>query len=121
MRKAISTLLICIIFIGCKKDKICDCVMPYQIYYLQAKLTQTSDISCHLPVLDFSEDSVRIRNITGLTDLTFTAKYLPAGLVIQGQKMYVSVTTLPQGENPACNALGIPYPAIKVVDAKPRN
>lgn len=124
MKKAIITLLTGIVFIACKKDHrepVCDCITPYQVSYLKAKLAQTSDISCYLPVLDFSEDSLRIRSLTRLNNLVFTVKYLPAGLIIQGQKIYAAVTDLPAGEVSPCNTLGIPYPQLKVVDAKPRD
>lgn len=73
MKYIILLLLTCLIFAGCKKEKvdpICGCATPYQIYYLKAKVTQTSDIACSLPVLDFSEDSLRIRDLTKLSNLT---------------------------------------------------
>ncbi len=121
MKSAVITLLICIIFVSCKKDSkepICGCVLPYHIYYLKAKVVHTSDISCYLPVLDFSEDSLRIRNQTKLNNLTFIVKNLPANLIVQDQKIYVSVESLLAGEQPVCNTLGIPLPPLKVVDAK---
>ena len=95
--------------------------MPYQIYYLKAKLIQTSDISCGIPALDFSEDSLRIRNITGLNNLIYGVINLPENYRVQDKKLYVSVTTLKPEEEFPCNMLGIILPRLKVTDAKNRD
>ena len=121
MKSGVATFLICITFFACNKEQVCDCVIPYQVSYLKAKVTQTSDISCYRPVLDFSEDSLRIRALTKLNNLTFTAINLPPNYIINNQKVYVSVVTLPTEEEFPCNTLGILLPRLKVVDAKARD
>jgi hypothetical protein len=123
MKNSIFLLLLSIAIVvgGCKKEQICDCPMPYQIYYLKAKVTQTNDLSCGKPVLDFADDSLRIRSQAQSNSLAFTVINLPANFIVQNQKLYVSVAALQPSEAFACNTLGIPYPSLKIVDAKPRD
>lgn len=106
---------------GCKKGKICDCATPFQVYCLKAKVIQTNDIACHLPVLDFTEDSVRIRNITSLNTLEFSVINLPNEYIIKDKQLYVMVSLLKPEEEFACNTFGIVYPHVKVTDVKNRN
>lgn len=123
MRPVIVALLTCFTFFGCVKDKEknCGCVMPYQIYYFKAKVSQISDISCYKPVLDFSEDSIRIRTITNLNNLTYSVINLPSNYIIQDKNLYVSVTALKPEEEYTCNTLAITLPHLKVIDAKSRD
>ena len=105
---------------ACNKGRICDCPMPYQIYYLKATVVTSSDLSCNRPVLEFSEDSERIRLITGAEGLTYVGQTLNSTLNVTGQKLYVSVTKMPASEEFACNTMGLNYPHLKVLDAKAR-
>jgi hypothetical protein len=116
-----AILLTCLLASGCAKEKNCGCVIPSHIYYLKAKVVQTNDIACGKPVLDFSEDSVRMRMITSLDNNIYSVINLPAGLIIQDKKLYVSVTTLKPEEEFACNTLGIIFPHVKITDAKNRD
>jgi hypothetical protein len=120
MKYTVISLIACITFSGCNKEKVCNCVMPYQIYYLKAKVIQTSDISCNMPVLDFSEDSLRIRSLTNLDNLIYTISNLQSNYIIQNQKLYVSIVSLKPNEEFPCNTIGILLPRLKVVDAKKR-
>ena len=95
--------------------------MPYEIYYLKAKVAQTSDLSCYKPNLDFSEDSVRIRALTNLNNLVFTVVGLPESYRIQDKKLYVAVTALKPEDDFICNHMGIALPALKITDAKNRD
>lgn len=118
MKNAIL-LLTCCASLSCTKEKDC-CVMPYQIYYLKATVLQTSDISCHSPVLGFSDDSERIRMQTKIIDLSFNVSSLPEQYRIQGQKLYVLVESPKPPEIYICNMLGIPLPQLKVTKIEPR-
>ncbi|OQY96381.1 MAG: hypothetical protein B6D37_02485 [Sphingobacteriales bacterium UTBCD1] len=110
-----------VFLLSCKKgNKECDCVWPFQLYYLKAEVIQTSDLSCRRPVLSFSEDSLRIRSITGLKDLFYVCDELPASVNIVAEKLYVKVRKLKAGEFFACLDIGISYPGIKVLDARKR-
>lgn len=120
MKYTLPLFISCLILLGCKKENNSASLEPYQIYYLKSTVVQTSDISCSMPVLNFSEDSLRIRNLTNLNSLNYTAANLLSGYTIQNQKLYVSVAVLPKDEEFPCNTLGIMFPRLKVIDAKPR-
>ncbi len=114
MKSGLIILLIASCFIGsCKKDN-------DRIAYLKADVIQTSDISCYLPLLDFTEDSVRIRSLTSVNGIKFTVIKLPKNFNILNKKLYVSVTALDPKEEFPCNTLGIPYPRLKILDVKER-
>ncbi|SRR5258706_16173097 len=119
--KFLVAILAGVLFSACVKNGKCDCVMPYQIYYLKAKVVQVRDVSCNLPGLDFSEDSVRIRQVTNINNLLYSVIRLPAGYIAQDKKLYVSVIKLTPEEEFPCNTLGIPFPHLKIVDAKDRD
>jgi len=118
-------ILFCLVFAftfyGCAKKRDCGCVMPYQVYYLKAKVVQTSDFCCYKPNLDFSEDSLRIHTLTNLNNLVFTVAGLPDGYRVQDKKLYVLVTALKPEDAFICNTMGLPLPALKVTDAKERD
>jgi hypothetical protein len=108
-------------FYGCSKGKICGCAPPYQIYYLRAKVVQTSDLSCGRPILDFTEDSTHVRYISGINDLTYAVTTLPATMNVVDKKLYVFVTLLKPEEDFICHGLGVSFPHLKLTDAKPRD
>jgi hypothetical protein len=114
-------LAFCLLLWGCVKRHDCGCVMPYQIYYLRARVVQTSDVSCGLPVLDFSEDSTRIRMTTNLDNVDYAVIQLPPAATVLNKMLYVSVALLKPEEQFTCNALGINYPRVKIMDWKDRN
>ncbi len=120
MKYTLLCLIACFTFLGCNKEKVCSCVTLYQIYYLKAKVIQTNDISCNMPVLDFSEDSLRIRSLTNTDNLMYIASKLQSDYIIQNQKLYVSVVSLKPSEEFPCNTIGIVLPRLKIVDAKKR-
>jgi hypothetical protein len=120
MLRAFIIPILLIAGLACNKGHICDCPMPYQIYYLKASVVTSSDLSCNRPVLEFSEDSSRIRLITGAEGLTYVGQSLNSGLNVTGQKIYVSVSKMPASEEFACNTMGLNYPHLKVIDAKVR-
>lgn len=78
MKTLSAFLLISCLVTGCRKSS-------NQTSYIKAIVVQTSDISCNLPVLDFSEDSIKIRNLTGRGDLMFAVLQLTANLNIQNK------------------------------------
>lgn len=113
-------LFFCLLMFSCEKAPTCDCQVPYQVYYFKARVIQTNDISCYKPVLDFSEDSLRIRDLTNSKDLVYSVINLPEQYIIQGQALYVMVETLKEEEEFPCNALGLSRPHLDVKDAKER-
>ena len=112
--KTLSIFLLVSSFVfSCKKDN-------NETYYLKAKVIFTSDISCNLPVLDFSEDAIRLRSLTQLNAIDYSVIDLPSNFNIQDKKLYVSVAILKPEEEFPCNDLGIGYPHLKIVDVKAR-
>ncbi|HRH49577.1 MAG TPA: hypothetical protein PLP23_12555 [Panacibacter sp.] len=112
--KTLSIILLsCFCFSGCKKDN-------NETYYLKAKVIFTRDIACNLPVLDFSEDSIRLRSLTQLAAIDYSVINLPSVFNIQDKKLYVSVAILKPEEEFPCNDLGIGYPHLKIINVKAR-
>jgi hypothetical protein len=115
MRILLATLLVlCVVAGSCKKE---DEVSGL----LKATVFELSDVSCSAPVLDFSEDSVKIRRFTGQPNLRYVVVGLPSEHFIQDKKLYVSLRMLRPEEDFPCNTLGYSYPHIKVVTAERRN
>jgi len=113
--------IICIAFCGCIKSKVCDCPIPYQVDYMKATIIETSDVSCSLPVLDFSEDSIRARTLSGKNNLQYTVIQLPESKKVRSKKVYVSAQTLKPEEEFPCITLGYSYPHLKIMDVKDRD
>ena len=107
-------IIIVLTLTSCQKDA------NEQSTWLKATVVDTKDINCTLPVLNFNDDSVRVRLFTGNHDLTYVVKGFPSQLNIQGNKVLVQVAILKSGESFACLTLGPSWPAIKILDAKGR-
>lgn len=121
MRKLIACTTLSFLFFGCVKQTDCGCTMPYQVYYLKAKVSLTSDFACGKPLLDFTEDSARVRLLSASDMPLYTVNTLPQNLNIAGKKLYVSVTIPKPDEIAPCNTMGISYVPLKLLDAKPRD
>ena len=108
--------------VACKKDHdhICDCLLPYQIYYLKAAVIETRNLDCGRPLLDFTEDSARIHLTTGIKQEKFIMTSLDPSLNVLNKKLYVSVKMTGSEDYFACTTLGPSYPGLKLLDAKPR-
>jgi hypothetical protein len=119
MRKTIIVFSLLFLF-SCKRERPCDCELPYQSYYLKAEVIQTSDMNCGRPVVSFAEDAVRIRMITGLPDLHYIAAGLPADFNQLNRKLYINTGLLKPDEEFSCAAYGPSYAKIKVLEVKPR-
>ena len=89
--------------------------------YLKAKVVITKDLSCGFPVIDFSEDSVKIRRLTGVQRLRYTAINLPADYIVQDKKLFITVAIPGPAEDYFCTAMGIWYPHLKTLKVKGRN
>jgi hypothetical protein len=88
---------------------------------LNAIVEDTKDMNCGFPRLNFSEDSIKVRAITGEKyHLSFVSKGLPAELNMQGVKVRVLIENLKPEESFLCLTWGPNYPAIKIVSAKKR-
>ncbi len=111
--------LLIILFLFCLSNFSCN-KKSNESYYLKAKVIITSDVSCSLPVLDFSEDSIAIRNLTKHNDITYTVLQLPENFNIKNKNLYVSVKVLMPAEEFPCNTLGIFYPHLKILQVKDR-
>ena len=93
--------------------------------WVNATVFTTRDISCGTPVLNFYEDSIKVRAFmadTGISGhfLNYVVREFPAAINIQGKKVLVQISRLKPGEFFICNHLGISWSALKVLDAKPR-
>jgi hypothetical protein len=109
----ISLLILSLHFLSCKKSNT-------ETYFFKAKVVQANDISCNLPVLDFSEDSSRIRILTKRNDINYSVVKLPSNFNIQNKKLYLSIANLQSEEEFSCNTLGISYPHLKILDVRKR-
>jgi hypothetical protein len=107
-------IIIVLTLTSCQKDT------NEQSIWLKATVVNTKDINCSLPVLNFNDDSLKVRVLTGNHDLTYVVKTLPSQLNIQGNKVLVQVANLKPGESFACLTFGPNWPAIKILDAKAR-
>ena len=121
MKNKIMALITCLTAVGCTKQETGNCIGPYQYCYLKATVAQESDISCYKPLLDFTEDSTKIKALTDTNGFIFSAIGLEENLNIRNKKLYVSVRLLQTGEFFPCNDLGIYFYPLKVLDAKARD
>ena len=114
MKQIFFSLLIVYTFVlGCNKS-------IDEPRYFKAKVVQTSDVSCLLPVLDFSEDVVGIRNFTNRDEINYTVLNLPSSFNIQNKLLFVEVTALKSIDEIPCNTFGITYPRLKILAVKDR-
>ena len=109
----LGSLLGSLLIAGCHKD-------DNEEGYLKAKVVITKDISCGVPVIDFSEDSVKIRKLTGVQSLRYTAINLPSQYIVQDKKIFIAVTMPGPAEDYFCTALGVWYPHVKTQKVKDR-
>lgn len=91
-----------------------------QTQYLKCKVLSTKDISCNIPILDFSDDSLAIKRLTGKQDILYVVKELSANLNEKDMQLYVTVRELKQEEAFPCLAIGVWYPSLMITDAKRR-
>jgi hypothetical protein len=121
MVKLLLVLCAALIMLSCnKKDKDVCCATPYQIYYLKAKVTTTNDLSCGKPNLIFTDDSIRIKNITSSSAIAYTVNGLSTNLNVINKLLYVSVKVPTPQEQFICTTMGVPLPQLIVLDAKER-
>lgn len=109
-------LLFALTLYSCQKKVEDDC----NTCYLKAVVIDTSDVSCEHPVLDFSEDSVRVFAFSGKHQLQYIIHKLPAAFTVLNKKLYISVSTDVSKDSFACHAYGTPYPLLHFVEAKDR-
>jgi hypothetical protein len=118
MRKA-SLFIFLLVFAGACRQR-CDCVVPYEVYYFKGVVVNTSVSGCNLPIIDFTEDSIRIKSLTGTDNVYCIAKGLDAGFMTQGKKVYVNVHKLSPDHDFAC-PMSADFSHIGIIDTKPRN
>jgi hypothetical protein len=101
--------------LSCKKTQV------QESLWVNAIVEETNDLNCGFPRLNFSEDSINVRAITGdKYHLSFVSPGLPAELNMQGEKVKVLIRNLKPEETFICLTWGPNYPAIKIVSAKKR-
>lgn len=112
----------CLISVFCFLSSLtCNKPMEEDYEWLNATVSSTSDVNCGYPRLDFSEDSTRIRAISGhMNFLEFVSKNLPEELNVEGKKLKVQVRNLTSDEDFVCRTVGINFPAILILSAKGR-
>jgi hypothetical protein len=109
-------ILICFFFAGCKKST----PGNSSLIYLKATVVETSDFTCYQPVVDFSEDSIRVFEISNVHKLRYNIIRLPSSFNVLNKKLYISVSKLGPEDFYICNTAGIPFPGLHFVDAKDR-
>jgi hypothetical protein len=114
--------LLFLLNLSCNKTKDCSCVPPpYDTYYLKATVSQTVNLDCGKPVLDFdSSEFDRVQAITSKNDMRYVIDQLPAVLNIQDNKLWVFVRNLNADEEFVCTAMGPAYPHLKFLNAASR-
>jgi hypothetical protein len=89
--------------------------------WLKATIAYTGDMNCCLPILNFAEDSVKVRAFTGQQySLLIIAKGLTTNLNVQGQRLNILVTKLKPEDAFVCRTIGPDYPVLKILNALPR-
>ncbi|MHA4808004.1 hypothetical protein ACX0G9_07850 [Flavitalea flava] len=101
-------ILVCLVALNCKKEK-------NHLVFLKARLVGIRDLNCKLPILDFSADSMSIRQITHVNTNTFIALNLPARDSIPNTELNVAVAVPDSRELVACITFGPNYPEIEIV------
>lgn len=86
--------------------------------WLRAEVVQTSDINCSRTILNFNQDSIAVRQITGESSLVYVVKEFPAQFNILGNQVRVRVRKIKPAEGFACLTLGPSYPAIVVQEVQ---
>lgn len=89
--------------------------------YLKATVLHPKDLSCNKPVLDFSEDSLAVRQLSGMSASIYVVDELSVSLNITGKKLSVLASRLKPEEDFICNMQGITYPHLKLLEAKARD
>jgi hypothetical protein len=108
-------LLVMLLVLSCKKER------HENSEWLKATIAYTGDMNCGLPVLNFTEDSTKVRALTGQQfSLLFIVNGLPSNLNVQGQKLNVLVRTPKPEEAVVCRTIGPDYPGLKILNALPR-
>lgn len=113
MKASFTFIVFLLALLACNKHE-------YQSPYLKCRIVSISDLACSKPLLDFSEDSVALRKFTGKQASLYVAGGLPGSLNIQNKLLYLSVRESKPEEAFLCNAFGVSYPALIVIDAKAR-
>jgi len=116
MKRILGFFFVWTFILSCRKES----QLNFDSDYFKAKVVLASDVSCNLPVLDFSEDSTAIRKLTDRKNVVYSVLSLPQNLTVQNKDLYVLVKTLKPEEEFPCNTLGIAYPHLKILDAKNR-
>ena len=104
-------------FVGCNKKS------DEKSIWVNAIVFNTNDINCGMPVLDFSEDSTKVRAFTGnsvLNTLTYVVKGFPSELNAKDKKVLVQIAILRPENYFPCLTYGASWPALKVLTAKAR-
>lgn len=99
----------------------CSKPVPTDAIWLKARVLYTADKSCGMPILDFAEDSNRIRALRGYSTLEYLSSNLPESLDVQDKPLYVYVD--PRPVNPAfiCPDVdSVHWLRIQLLDSKPR-
>lgn len=88
--------------------------------WVNAIVFNTNDINCGTPVLDFADDSTKVRGFTGYFYLTYVVKGFPSELNIQGKKVLVQIAIPKSDEYFVCETVGPNWPELKVLTATAR-
>jgi hypothetical protein len=108
-------LMIAIIFlftlINCKKK------VDEESIGVNATVYNTKDMNCGKPVLDFSDDSTKVRAFTHNSGLTYVVYGFPSELNAKGKGVFVQIAILKAENSFPCLTFGPNWPALKVLTA----
>jgi hypothetical protein len=106
---AISSLLI---LVSCNKK------VDEESISVNAIVFNTSDLNCGMPVLNFSDDSTKVRAFTGNSAFTYVVYGFPSELNTTGKRVLVQIAILTPENYFPCLTFGPSWPALKVLTAK---
>lgn len=85
------------------------------------RIESTSDISCGLPVILFLEKSDQVKEKTNEESLEYNAYGLDESLNVIGNELLITFGKVRDEDFRACRAIGIPYPAVSILNARLRD
>lgn len=101
----IPLILIAFLFAGCTKQ------MDKQAF--EVELMETSQIDCHIPVIQFV-DTTGMKAACGFSSITAMTREIPPASIIKGKRFYVSIKAATDAV--LCTTLGPASPPLLVIN-----
>ena len=81
----------------------------------------TADLACGLPLIRFTGNFIQVRSKTSRESLVYNAYHLDHSLNVLGTRLVVRFEDVAVEDLVVCNMLGMGYPAVAIVSARPDN